>query len=377
MTNLVTKVTVRQRPITKGQVSLYLDFYPAIRHPKTGKLTRREYLGIYIYANPKEQFQMEFNKSMLKKAEIIKCRRLESIINEEFGFLDHGQGREDFIAFFKEESKKDIHSNWGNTIHHFERYAKGKCQIKDLTVPFCQGFHTWLLTQDCSNHDGKLKANTANGHLHILKACLRVAFEEGLLKENIAMKLHAVKTKDKRREFLTHDELIRLANTPLPECEVLRRASLFSCLTGLRISDILALRWEYIVKDSNGYTLDFTTIKTGADAHLPISDETLELCGERREGLVFKELKPYMLQKYLKGWIKTAGIEKEITFHCFRHTYATLQLAAGTDLYTISKMLTHSDIGVTQVYADVVSDLKRDAANRISLKGNTDSQADK
>lgn len=55
-------------------------------------------------------------------------------------------------------------------------------------------------------------------------------------------------------------------------------------------------------------------------------------------------------------------------FHCFRHTYATLQLAAGTDLYTISKMLTHSNVATTQVYADVVNDLKRKASEQITLK---------
>ena len=94
MTNLCTKVTVRQRKLAKGKVSLYLDYYPAIRHPRTGRMTRREYLGIYIYANPTERFQQEYNRSMMKKAELIKCRRTESVINEQFGFLDRAKGRE-------------------------------------------------------------------------------------------------------------------------------------------------------------------------------------------------------------------------------------------------------------------------------------------
>ena len=84
MTNLCTKVTVRKRPIKNGQTSLYLDFYPPIRNPKTGRLSRREYLGFYIYTNPTEKFQQEYNRSMLQKAELVKCRRTESIINEEF-----------------------------------------------------------------------------------------------------------------------------------------------------------------------------------------------------------------------------------------------------------------------------------------------------
>ena len=101
MTNICTKVTVRRRPIKNGQTSLYLDFYPPVRNPKTGKLSRREYLGLYIYTNPVERFQHEYNKSMIQKAEIIKCRRTESIINEEYGFLDRNKGKESFLEYFK------------------------------------------------------------------------------------------------------------------------------------------------------------------------------------------------------------------------------------------------------------------------------------
>lgn len=63
-------------------------------------------------------------------------------------------------------------------------------------------------------------------------------------------------------------------------------------------------------------------------------------------------------------------------FHCFRHTFATLQLAEGTDIYTVSKLLTHSNLATTQVYADVVDELKRDAAERISLKMPTKAESD-
>ena len=101
MTNICTKVTVRKRPIKNGQLSLYLDFYPPVRHPKTGRLTRREYLGIYIYANPTEKFEAEFNKTMLRNAELIKCKRTEAIINEEFGFLDRNRGKESFLEYFR------------------------------------------------------------------------------------------------------------------------------------------------------------------------------------------------------------------------------------------------------------------------------------
>ena len=83
---------------------------------------------------------------------------------------------------------------------------------------------------------------------------------------------------------------------------------------------------------------------------------------------MFKDFTTGIVAYHLKKWLKAAGITKHITFHCFRHTFATLQLAAGTDIYTISKLLTHSDVSTTQVYTDVVSSLKRDATNKISLK---------
>ena len=99
-----------------------------------------------------------------------------------------------------------------------------------------------------------------------------------------------------------------------------------------------------------------------------MSDEALKLCGERGTGQVFKGMAKSLCPVYLKDWIAAAGITKHITFHCFRHTFATLQIASGTDIYTVSKMLTHTNVTTTQVYADVVSELKREAANKITLE---------
>ena len=83
-----SKVSLRQRPIKNDRLSLYLDYYPAIRNPRTMKMSRREYLGFYIFANPRNKYQREYNDSILMRAEIIRCRRQEAVINNEFGFLD-------------------------------------------------------------------------------------------------------------------------------------------------------------------------------------------------------------------------------------------------------------------------------------------------
>lgn len=111
---------------------------------------------------------------------------------------------------------------------------------------------------------------------------------------------------------------------------------------------------------------------------MPISEQAYQLCGEPRkpEQLVFEDLPdPSWISAPLKRWIKSAGITRKITFHCFRHTYAILQLAGGTDIYTVSKMLGHTNVKTTQVYAKVVDEKKQKAAETIKLNINPENTA--
>lgn len=135
-----------------------------------------------------------------------------------------------------------------------------------------------------------------------------------MIRENIIDFLDRIDKEDVKKEYLTHDELKQLANTPCDK-PVLKQASLFSCLTGLRISDILNLEWEdLVIAPDQGYCIRIRTIKTKAEASLPISNEAIELCGERSTGKVFKGLKRSMTNYPLKKWVTVAGITKPITF---------------------------------------------------------------
>ena len=167
-----------------------------------------------------------------------------------------------------------------------------------------------------------------------------------------------------KKEYLTLDEVKQLAATPC-DIPVLKAASLFACLTGLRISDIQNLQWEdFTIAPDQGYCLRIRTQKTQTEATLPISNEAYELCGTPGTGKVFKGLKRSMINYPLKNWIKKAGITKPITFHGFRHSYAVIQISLGTDIYTVSKMLTHKNVTTTQIYADLVNSKKRETANK-------------
>ncbi|NQU84529.1 MAG: integrase catalytic domain-containing protein, partial [Mariniphaga sp.] len=164
--------------------------------------------------------------------------------------------------------------------------------------------------------------------------------------------------------------LNKLAKTPCNN-DLLKRAALFSALTGLRFSDIQKMVWgelEYI--EGQGYFLNFDQKKTKGVEVLPISEQAHSLLGEPGELTVkvFNGLKYSAYHnKHLFQWIGAAGITKDITFHCFRHTFATLQLFNGTDIYTVSKMLGHKDLKTTQVYAKIVDEAKRQAADKIKL----------
>ena len=200
---------------------------------------------------------------------------------------------------------------------------------------------------------------------------MKQAHKEGFLREDINSKIGSIKAAETQKEYLTLEELQTLVRM---DCKfpVLKKAVLFSSLTGLRFSDIKNLKWIDIQQSNHqgGYFIKFRQQKTKGVELIPISDDAYRLLGERlsSEKSVFQGLNySAHVANYLKTWIKESGINKIITFHCFRHTYATLQLSYGTDLYTVSKMLGHRELKTTQVYAKVIDKTKRDAADRIKL----------
>lgn len=252
---------------------------------------------------------------------------------------------------------------------HFSNFVQGKCSFGEVNVDLCKRFRTYLLNAKQLKHTRhKVSLNSAAGYYSTFRGLLKIAYRDKLLRENINDFLDKIECQDVKKEYLTLDEVKQLAATPC-DIPVLKAASLFSCLTGLRISDIMNLQWsDFGIAPDHGYCIRIRTQKTKTEATLPISHEAFELCGEVGTGKVFKGLSRSMINYPLKNWLKQAKINKHITFHCFRHSFATIQIAAGTDIYTVSKMLTHRNVSTTQIYAELVSEKKRESANKISLK---------
>ena len=320
-----------------------------------------------IKKSPKTEDEIRHNKITLMQAEAIRCERVQSIVNMKYGFIDREWENGDFLAYYKGlYPHKGV--KWEGTYLHFCNYVQDRCTFGELTVPFCNGFKEYLLNAPCQNRKGTLTYNSAAAYWSTFKGALAKAFKEKKIPEDINQELEAMSEKIPKKEFLTLEEVKKLKNTPC-RYDVLKRASLFSCLTGLRISDIRKLRWEELTPyPEGGYCMRICIQKTQEEVTLPISDEAYELCGTPGTGIVFGNFERSWINHPLKDWIKAAGITKNISFHCFRHTFATLQIAAGTDIYTVSKMLTHANVTTTQRYADLVNTKKMESANRISLK---------
>ena len=159
------------------------------------------------------------------------------------------------------------------------------------------------------------------------KAGLKQAFIDGYLTIDISAKVKGIQERESRREYLTVEELNRLAQTP---CDpLLKRAALFSALTGIRHCDIQKLKWSEVENFNGGYRLNFTQQKTKGVEYMPISEQAFQLCGERKDGeqLVFAGLPdPSWINRPIKKWVAEAGITKHITYHCARHSVFSFSL---------------------------------------------------
>lgn len=375
-------VTLRKRKLSSGKITLYLDFFPPVYNPKTSKFSRREFLSLYLVEKPKSNIEKQMNLENLRKAEIICANRLNEL-NKQQIYTPFEQerlrlieiGEKSFLEYLKQtaESKIGINSEiWRSAIIHFEMFLKNKdILLREINVTVIEDFREYILNAKSIRRKNQFLAqNTALSYFNKIKATLRKAYKKGLLQTDVNAAVESIKERESQRNFLTLDEASRLFRTPCRK-EVVKRVSMFSLLTGIRYSDISKLTWEEVQYSKNeGYYIRFKQQKTDTPLTLPISEEALEFLGKKgiEKERIFPNLKKWDFDRMIPIWVKDAGIEKHITFHCFRHTYATLQMAAGTDIFTVSKMLGHKNIKTTQIYTKIIDEKKRETTNKISFK---------
>lgn len=235
-----------------------------------------------------------------------------------------------FISYFKgitdkrhRNSSESINVNWRRVYELMKIFAGGDTlTFGQINLGLIENFKLFLLNApQGGGKSGTVSQNTAATYFAIFKAGLKQAFVDGYLTIDLAAKVKGIPEQESRREYLTIEELNTLAQTPCDN-PIIKRAALFSALTGIRHVDIKKMKWKEMVKEGDHYRVNFTQQKTKGVEYKPISAQAYQLCGDRRadDQLVFEGLPaPSWISKPLERWIKAAGITKHITFHCLRH----------------------------------------------------------
>ena len=376
-------VTIRFKELSKGNKSLYLDIY------RDG-VRSYEFLKLYLIPErPGVEADKLANQITLDAANAIKAQRIKEIVTGEAGIkdrpgkalllLDWMQQRQDRAT----KSARDAGRKASNTAEgiktaatHLRRYIDAEYKGKAVTLAqvdkdFCTGFAAYLMDAG-RQWSGRLSPNTSAIYYKNFEAAMNEAYKKGLISLNpVALIEESEKPQGQpaERDYLTAEELKALAVAKCPN-EQVKAAFLFSCFCGLRLSDIEGLTWEEIHQDGETWRVETRMQKTRQIIYLPLSDAALKFLPERgektAESLVFDLPKRVTTQCDMRTWVQRAGIEKRISFHCARHTFATLALTRGADLYSISKLLGHTNVKTTQIYATIIDQRKKEAANLLN-----------
>ena len=358
-------VYLRQRTRANGLVALYLDI-------NAGGRRRSEYLRLYLVPEKTREDRAK-NRETLKVANAIKSQRIIDVQHEMRGLGSSGD-RVSFFDFAEAMAKKHINAkgktsaSWQSTIDRLHAYEHRNITFAQITQRWVEGFRRFLSTsmswRGRQEQQQPLSPNSARLYFAKLKAILNKAVAQGIINKSPAAAVGNLKGIETTRQYLTIDELGRLAEASCGN-SVLRRAFFFSCFTGLRYSDVSTLTWGEVHRQGEFTRIIFAQRKTGGLEYLDISPQAVALMGERSEETtpVFAGLpKPTSANRSIGIWCRRAAIKKHITFHCARHTFAVMMLDLGVDIYTVSKLLGHRNLATTQVYAKVLDKKKQAAA---------------
>jgi integrase len=328
---------------------------------------------LFTYDKPKTPEEKQHNKESLRLAEAIKSKRIVEAQSGKHGFSDNTKLKAGFLNFFKkvmtDKQRVTSQSNaatWDGCYKQFIKYhPEQNVSFEGLTPEFIDGFKNYLQNTARTKSNQPLSKNTASTYFNKVRAVINEAYQKGIITKNPLQQVSGIKAENNKREYLSIEETRSLVKT---DCRYpnLKNAFLFSCLTGLRWSDVNKLTWDDVQAFDGGHRITFNQQKTKGLQYLDLSAQAYSLMGERKTGRIFIGLRysAYMNTELLR-WCMAAGISKHITFHASRHTFAVTQLTMGTDIYTVSKLLGHSELKTTQIYADIIDSQRKLAMHRI------------
>lgn len=357
-------VTLREKKLKGGNLSLYLDIY------RDGERSY-EFLRLYINSKARTPLERQSNKTTYELAERIRVER-----ENELNHIAHGQPipTKQKISFFKfaddyvtNYKKKDIR-NLKGAIRRFRDFlTEHKPKLNQNTLKITQ-ITPLMMTDFVEYLESRSTGEGAHTYFARFKKLLKRAVEEGIIFKSPADGVKCERAEGLRKDILTNEEIAVLAKTPCQNMNI-KRAFIFCCSTGLRFCDVKELQFGDIDFAQNKMTIDQQ--KTGKMVTIDLNKTAQKMIGEPQSNdmIVFKLPSHTACLKTLKAWVKRAGIPKHITWHCARHSFAvnllTLKGDDKPDIKTVSSTLGHSSLRHTEKYTRVVDELKKQAVNAL------------
>ncbi len=379
------KISIYKRPRKdKKKLGVYLQYAPEIPHPKkNGKTQRFQALDEWIYKKPVTPFEKEHNSLTLDRCQKIKNKieneylkeeiynpfeieRLKIKENENINFIDLMRELRDSKP---NPSSRNIFKAAGSLLIDFN--GSDVLKLKNVNEIYIERFRNYLLNANSlRNHDSKLSNTTASHYLGAFKSTLLYAFNASLIKEPLHKKVTLIGIEDTLPVYLEQEEMQLLIKNKCDN-DLLYRVTFFMILTGLRISDVIKLKWSELIKSNNSYFIRITIKKNKKSIEHPINTQTLKLMGKRQhnDALVFDGLNEIHLRKELVQWCNDVGINKRITWHKLRHTFAIHMLKNTKNIFLLQKLLHHKKIKSTMVYAHILDEDKINAMNEHVISG--------
>lgn len=359
-------VRIRFKKLANGSVSVYLAINV------NGRRTY-DYLKLYLVPETDQAAKLQ-NKQTMEAVYAIKAQRILQITNGAAGIKKDLRNKMRLVDWLKIYQDRQVNKGkrgakrWVRTmIFVIEGYDGGKdATLADIDHQWLTDFMIYLMNDYVTYKKTKLTNGTVDNYLRCLKAAFNVAVEEGIMPTNpmLALDRSHLKGTTYEREFLSVEEVKKLIDTPCRRPDI-KGAFLFSCFCGLRISDVRSLQWKHVVTAGGKMYLKITQFKTRRPLSIPLSRLALRWMPERgnaeEDEYIFPPLSKNMT--VLDDWAKEAGINKHVTFHMSRHTFATMELTMGADIYTTSKLLGHTSVATTQIYAKVINSKKEEAVS--------------
>ena len=365
-------VTLRTKPVSKGRQSYYLDIY------KDGQ-RKYEFLKLYLVPATNEAAKIQ-NANTEQAAKAIRNQRELEIIQGKGGLAPVSNSKLLLLDWMEEYRKMKLATGQSNeralsvdkVITHLKAYAGEKTKLSAVDSDFCKGFVAYLGNATSGKHTQNpkpLASSTANAYFQLFTSALNEAVRQKKIAANPVLYLSRedkkpIKAEKSNRTFLTIEEVKQLATTDFKN-ESIKQAFLFACFTGLRISDIRNLTWGNIVERNGSFFVTITMQKTREPLTIKLNKQAAKWLPRKNATKEVFDLPVYnaIINDNLKRWAKKAGIEKSLCFHMSRHTFATMELTLGADLYVVSKLLGHNDVSVTQIYADIINKKREEAVD--------------